>query len=94
MANKIINGRKYDTNTATLLWKRESGCGRGKSELCLYRKKNGEFFYVYGGYKHTFNGDYEWDWIFEPLTLDEAKSRSEKYLDGDTYEFIFGEVEE
>ena len=94
MATKIINGRKYNTETATLLWNHENGYGKEKTTLRLYRKRNGEFFFLHGGYKHTFNGDYGWDWIFEPATEEQAKSRSEKYIDGDTYEFIFGEVEE
>lgn len=99
---KIINGRKYNTDTA-----KELGCCshsypsdfRYYSET-LYQKKTGEMFlygegngmspyaeYVEGGgYTH---GE-------DIVPLDEAKARewAEKHLEVEEYESIFGEVEE
>lgn len=81
---KIINGRKYDTNTATRLFETYSGVGcSGK----LYRKNNGEFFVA-----HLTQWDGQSDWI-EPISESEAKELiGEK--DGDMYELYFGEVDE
>lgn len=41
--NKIINGKKYDTETAIYVC---HGCfgNFGEKTVTLYRKKNGEFF--------------------------------------------------
>ena len=44
---EIINGKKYDTETATKIGYRFGGNGRRDHRACeetLYRKKNGEFF--------------------------------------------------
>lgn len=94
MATKIINGRKYSTDTAKYLWDYGVGHGIGSYELYLYRKRNGEYFFVHGGYKQTANGDYEWNWRFEPITEEEAMRITMKYADAYRYEAIFGEVEE
>ena len=84
---KIINGRKYDTKTAT-----EVCCGRygnfGCKKVTLYQKKNGEFFE-----HHTLN-EFGWhEWI-EPVDEKEAKRFAEEQMEGDEYEKFFGEVEE
>ena len=99
---KIINGKKYDTETATRLadWENDYGdCDLKHAKLTLYRKKNGEYF-LYGdgiaAAQYTKNpGNY----IccvekITPLTEDEAKSWAESLLDADEYEKIFGPVEE
>lgn len=84
----IINGRKYDTETARLL-------GRIMNENAsigcpvfdeLYRKKTGEFFqYLW----REFYGD-----EIVPLTEQEAREWTEEHSSVDLYEEIFGEVEE
>ena len=98
---KIINGKKYDTDTAKsmLSWSND----RTDFSYCyeeLYRKKTGEFFlYGHGGpmSKYTKScGDNSWSGAEEiiPLTEAEARQWAEEHGDADEYEAIFGEVEE
>jgi hypothetical protein len=99
---KIINGKRYDTDTATLI-----GSARysypGDFEYWteeLYRKKTGEFFlYGEGGAMSRYSrstGQNEWSGGEEirPLSLKEAQEWAEKYLDADEYEEVFGRIEE
>ena len=99
---RIINGRRYDTETAKLLGVASYGyCtdfAYWREEL--YVKRTGEYFlYGQGGpmskYSQTV-GENQWTGGHEirPLTFKEAKKWSEKYLSGDEYEAIFGKVEE
>lgn len=99
---KIINGKKYDTATATCLASYSNGLSRWDfhhiSEW-LYRKRTGEFFLCgYGGpmteYRRTI-GSNEWcgGEKFTPLTEAEARKWVEEKAN-DRYEEIFGEVEE
>lgn len=84
----IINGKKYDTETATI-------CGKFVvpalftdyvEHIVLYRKTNSEyFFYRYMEPEHGF---------IEPITEVKAKNWSEHFLSADEYESIFGEVSE
>lgn len=97
---KIINGKKYDTETAQQVGYWTNGArGFGWMEERLYKKKTGEFFlYGEGGpmtkyAQHQDNLTTGGEKI-EPLTEDMAKLWSENHLDGDEYESIFGEVEE
>lgn len=99
---KIINGKKYDTDTATLVgehqpeieiseftWYREE----------LYRKKTGEYF-VYGeGHalsRYAINRYGSWapGEAITPMTYKEAMSWAEENLDADTYESEFGAVDD
>lgn len=99
---KIINGRKYDTDTAKCLgaWENEYGCGDFKHmEESLYKKKTGEFFlYGEGGAMTQYaerDGDaYCYGEKIIPLTESEAREWAESRLDCDDYESIFGPVEE
>jgi hypothetical protein len=99
---KIINGRRYDTETAQLV-----GSTRYSNrtdfyfwEEELYRKKTGEFFlYGEGGPMSKYSrrtGPNQWSGGKEirPLSLKEAQEWAEKYLDADEYEEVFGRVEE
>ena len=81
---KIINGRKYDTTTATQVCYGFFG-NFGCKEVTLYQKKNGEFFE-----HHELDGK---EWI-EPVDESEAKRFAEEQMTGDEYEKFFGEVEE
>ena len=99
---KIINGKEYDTNTAKCVADWENGYGHNdfiSVEEHLYRKKTGEFFlHGEGGAmtedaKHCFNG-YCYGEKIIPFSVGEAKEWAENHLDGDTYEDIFGSVEE
>ena len=99
---KVIKGRTYDTEKASLLGEDSfeyPGNFRHWRE-CLYQKRSGEFFlYGYGGpltqYARSV-GQNEWESgeKISPLSYDAAQSWAEEHLDGDEYEKIFGEIEE
>lgn len=99
---KIINGKKYDTETATKMGEWWNGYSRNDFSFCkeeLYCKRTGEFF-LYG------DGGALSKWSescgntrcggegIEPLTVGEAREWAERHLDVDEYEFIFGVAEE
>ena len=100
---KIINGRKYDTETATEI----ETYNNGKSytdfsyvEETLYKKKTGEFFLAgstgaFGRFAHRSGvGCYCKGSGIAPLSIDEAKEWCENHLDVEKYEELFGEVAE
>ena len=83
----IINGRKYDTETARLLGKvmnenASIGCPVFDE---LYRKRRVSFSNTCGGVLRRWNC---------PLTEQEAREWMEEHSSVDLYEEIFGEVEE
>lgn len=100
---KIINGKKYDTDTAKYL-----ACGSGGGSASdfshyaeeLYIKKTGEYFlYGHGGPASKYAescGQNSWcgGSDITPLTENSARVWAERYVSADTYEEIFGEVEE
>ena len=100
---QIINGKKYNTETA-----KEMGCWSNNyytndfnyCEETLYRKKTGEFFlHGEGGAMSKYSqscGQNTWSGGSEiiPMTEAEAREWAEKHLTVDEYEEIFGEVEE
>lgn len=98
---KIINGKRYDTETAEFI-----GCEQylypGQLNYWreeLYRKRNGEFFlYGIGGPASKYG---VWEGssasgssTIKPLSIKEAQEWTEKHLSADRYEEIFGKVEE
>lgn len=99
---KVINGKMYDTETATELGS-HSFSHRGDFhfyEETLYRKKTGEFFlYGEGGpltqYARTV-GLNEWSGgeRIMPYSYKEAQKWAEDNLDADDYEEIFGKIDE
>lgn len=98
---KIINRKKYDTDTAKCLLSWDNNhTGFSYCHEELYRKKTGEFFlYGHGGpmSKYTKScGDNSWSGAEEIIPLSEAEARkwAEEHGDADEYEAIFGEVEE
>ena len=101
---KIINGKKYDTETATEIGYGGSAGGISTTDFryydeTLYRKKNGEFFLAGEGHAMTkyatHNGNTSgWGEAIIPLTDEEAKAWVEQECDAETYEEIFGDVEE
>ena len=100
---KIINGKKYDTETAKEIASTSGGEGPRDFhyfEETLYRKKTGEFFLAgHGGPASKYAkscGLNQWcgGEAITPLTEQEAKTWCEFALDADEYEVIFGEVEE
>lgn len=98
---KIINGRKYDTDTAKRIGARESGRVNDFGHIyeALYQKHTGEFFlHGEGGARTKYaknNGSLYYDGEdIIPMSVDEAKMFVEQYLDAETYEATFGEVDE
>lgn len=99
---KIINGRKYNTETARCVAIYEVGTSDrlyGFSES-LYRKRNGEYF-LHGeggpGSKYSKSiGCNEWSGMKEiiPMAYKEAREWAEKHLDPEEYEAEFGDVPE
>ena len=99
---KIINGRKYDTETA-----KEVGCwsnGYPCSDFnhckeTLYLKKTGEYFlYGEGGaltqYARSVFGGTTGGSRIIPMTEESAKEWTMEHLECDECEALFGEVEE
>lgn len=100
---KIINGKKYDTNTAKEVGYWNNGLlltDINYIEEILYQKKTGEFFlYGKGGARteyaeHIGENNSRSGSNIILLAEDEAKKWAEERLAVDEYEEIFGEVEE
>lgn len=100
---KIINGKKYDTETAKELGRRFSGESYrdfSHIEEILYRKRTGEFFlYGSGGPASRYaisTGQNSWSGGSKiiPLSTQEARDWAEQYLTPDEFEAIFGAVTE
>ena len=100
---KIINGKKYDTETAKKVATWENGLGYkdfGYCEETLYLKKTGEFFLYGAGGPMTkyaqaaYGGGTTSGEDITPLTEAKAKKWAEDHVDADAYEKIFGDVEE
>ena len=88
---QVINRKKYDTETADLLWSvryQDDYTNRG---VALFQKKNGEYFkydIIFASLEGKWNQP-----VLTPLTEEEAKDLTEKFSP-DEYIDIFGEVEE
>lgn len=100
---KIINGRRYDTESARELAAASSGLSYSDFshwEETLYVKKTGEYFlHGIGGPMSRYaepSGQNGWSGgeRIMPMSLEEAKAWAEEHLSGDEYEDIFGTVEE
>ena len=100
---QIINGKMYNTATATPIGRYEYGGGprnfRWFSET-LYRKKTGEFFLAgEGGPRTRYAVDCGNNCVsggedIIPLNIEEAKEWAESFLSTDEYILAFGEPEE
>ena len=98
---RVINRKKYDTDTADCLWKkeydREWKPGWGRYTHCgvaLFQKKNGEYFeYDVEWNKDDYERFYYPTIRIKPLTEEEAKDLTEKYAPDD-YIDVFGDVDE
>lgn len=97
---KIINQKRYDTNTAEGVAFINNGLSFDDFNFwseTLYRKKTGEYFlYCMGGANSIYgvwrgNTGTAGEQI-KPLTYEQAKSWAEEHLDGDEYEKIFGAI--
>lgn len=99
---KIINGKKYDTQTARYICSYQHSYP-GDFSYCyeaLYLKKTGEFFlYGEGGPMTEYSvavGQNTWSGGEEirPLTKREALKFAEKNMSADDFEEEFGQVQE
>ena len=96
---KVIDGRKYSTDTATLVGTFDSGDSADDPEHwseSLYRKRNGEYFlHQVGGadsaYCRYIGGEPVPGEDIEPLSYGAARRWTEMHLDGDAYEAEFGD---
>lgn len=93
---KIINGKKYDTQTAV-------ACGtyvepilftECKAFITLYQKANGEYFLYEYWREMIFIVEVRRDARIKPLTEEEARKWAEKHLSVYEYENAFGQVSE
>ena len=99
---KIINGRRYDTDTARELASDSYSNYTDFNywEETLYRKNTGEYFlHGKGGANTQYavavdTNSWRGGERIMPLTIREAQEWAEKHLDGNEYEKIFGTVEE
>lgn len=99
---KIINGKRYSTDTANEVAYTDNGrCGSLDYEFeRLYQKCTGEFFLHHGGGPMTcyarscgFEGTAGSE-VITPLTESEARTWCAEHCDGEVYERIFGLVVE
>jgi hypothetical protein len=99
---KIIKGKKYDTDTATLVgeWSPDiSVTDFDYFAESMYRKRTGEYFlYGEGGpsskYAVHSYGSWTGGEAITPLTLEEADGWAQRYLDEGEYEREFGPVDD
>ena len=100
---KIINGKVYDTDTASKLgvwWSSNDVRSFSHCEETLYRKRTGEYFlYGYGGPMTKYaraEGQNSWTGgeRIMPMSYDEARTWAEEHLETGEYEAAFGEVTE
>lgn len=100
---QIINGKKYNTETAKKVGYYSSPGVWGDFdhyEETLYQKKTGEFFlYGEGGPRTGYSkivGQNSWSggYAIIPKTFNEAREWAEEHLSAEEYESIFGEVPE
>lgn len=99
---KIIDGRRYDTDTATLLGSNSYSICTDLSwwEETLYVKRTGEYFLLGEGGPATKyalqidQNNWSGGWKIMPLTAESAKQWAEENLSPEKYEEIFGQVDE
>ena len=101
--NKIIKGKRYDTETAQKMAEWSSSYAYSDFNYydeTLYRKRTGEYF-LYGrgnaASKYAEScGQNSWMSGEEiiPLSIEQARKWAEEHCDGDEYEEIFGKIEE
>lgn len=102
MMKKVINGKRYDTETAELCGSREYGYPGDFDHVSeeLYQKRTGEFFlYGEGGANSKYRKEISMNsWSggekIIPLTDDEAREWAEEYLYATDYERLFTVTEE
>ncbi len=101
--NRVINGSRYDTDTARQLGCSASNCLRSDLswwEETLYRTKAGKYFiFGEGGpmtryAKSLGDGSYGYGQSITPVSEEKAREWAENHLDGDSVDRIFGAIAE
>lgn len=95
--NKVIRGKRYDTETAEFIdsWSYAYPRDFDYVREVLYRKRGGEFFvHGEGGARSKYSRQVEQNcWSggeeIRPLTDEEAREWVEEHCDADTYEKLF-----
>nr|DAT23291.1 MAG TPA: hypothetical protein [Caudoviricetes sp.] len=97
----IRNGKKYDTDTAELIWKDYKSVRVPYDEASksivrkFYKKRSGECFVVVETKRSSFGDSWnEKDPEIITFTEKEAKEYAEENLPAECYERAFGKVEE
>lgn len=99
---KVINGKRYNTDTAQLMGECSYGCPGDLDYTSeeLYRKQTGEFFlYGEGGANSIYREEISMNsWSggeqITPLSYAEAQKWAEEHLSGEEYDRIFGAVDD
>ncbi len=99
---KVIKGKMYDTDTATLVAERRSGYPSDFDYFTetLYRKRTGEYFIHGHGnaaspYAHQAEMNrWESGESIAPMSYEDARSWMEKHAEADEYEAEFGIADE
>lgn len=101
---KIINGKKYNTETAKMVANWDNGYAVNNKrymETVLYLKRTGEYFLHEKGNAGSGVARYLYDYnafvpgeMISPITKNEAQKLAADNLDVDKFEKIFGEVQE
>lgn len=99
---KIIEGKLYNTETATLIaeYRKGNRTDFNGIEEEVYKTKKGQYFmYFWGGGCSKYREEvasqtYSDNEGIKLITEEEAKEFAMKHLDADEFEDIFGEVEE
>lgn len=96
--NKVINGKRYDTDKAERIGETANGTYPGDLDYyceTLYRKRTKEhFLHIEGGARSQVARRDISGWVggsvIEPVSFDDAKKWAECNLDADEYEVAFG----
>lgn len=92
---QIINGKKYDTDTADYFGVYEVPTMNGfRERVALFRKDNGEYFLHNYLQELSWIGDHSISLSINPLTEEEAKKWAEKHLSVERYEAFLGKCRE
>lgn len=92
---QIINGKKYDTETANYFGSCEiSNIGYFRECISLFRKDNGEYFLHNYLQELSRIGINILNLSIKPLTEAGAKKWAERHLSAERYEAIFGNTHE
>ena len=97
---KVINGKVYDTETATKIGGWDNGYSSNDfnylSEVLYVTKKGTYFLYGEGGamssYRSTYGKNYGYGEHIEHLSQNDALDWASKKLDGDIVQEHFGDV--